>query len=83
MTELPPPPQIVPEDLARFSVDNTVSDWTNRVPPAAVGMFIATVAQWLSAPRMGCKVTIDTLPDGWTFTVQIAPPDDRDDVTVP
>lgn len=80
---LPPRPQIIPEDLRHLVADNTKSDWQGRVPPQAVGMFIAAVVRWLSEPRMGCKVTVDTEPTGWTIKVGLPTPEIRDDVVIP
>ena len=76
---LPPAPQIIPDEMARLSVDNT-NGWATRVPPQAVGMFIAAVTQWLSNPRFGTKVEVDTRSDGWTITVSLPQPNLRDDV---
>lgn len=77
---LPEPPDLIPADLRQLSVDNT--GWTTRVPPQAVGMFIAAVAQWLSAPRMGTKVNVETLDDGWNITVRLPQPETREDLTL-
>lgn len=85
-TMLPPQPDIaemIPPELQRLTVDNTSADWATRVPPQAVGMFIAAVTRWLSDPRFGTKVTVDTEPDGWTIHVELPKPVLRDDVTLP
>jgi hypothetical protein len=79
---LPPQPEIVPADLAALTVDNTGSDWSTRVPPASVGMFIAAVARWLSHPRMGTKVTVETLADGWNLSIRLPQPEVRDDIAI-
>ena len=76
---LPRQPDIIPQDL-RLSIDNTAEDWSTRVPPQALGMFIAAVVQWLSNPRFGAKVTADTLPDGWTIHIQLPQPETREDL---
>lgn len=78
---LPPQPQIIPDEL-KVSVDNTTSDWQTRVPPQAVGMFIAAVTQWLSHPRFGVKVDVDAQADGWTIKVGLPQPETRNDITV-
>lgn len=78
---LPPRPQLIPQGLEHLVADNT-SEWQTRVPPHAVGMFIAAVVRWLSQPRMGTKVVCDTRPDGWTITVDLPQPELREDVIV-
>lgn len=80
---LPPQPKLIPDELRALTVDNTGSDWSARVPPQGVGMFLAAVAQWLSHPRMGVKVRVDTDPAGWTLRVDLPVPETREDVTVP
>lgn len=80
---LPPRPQIIPEGLEHLVADNTQAQWQTRVPPQAVGMFIAAVVRWLSEPRMGTKVICDTRPDGWTITVDLPKPELRDDIILP
>lgn len=77
---IPPHPDLIPDDL-RVTVDNT-SDWSTKVPPQALGMFIAAVVQWLSHPRFGAKVTADTQSDGWTIRVELPKPDIREDITL-
>lgn len=80
-TALPPQPNIVPDDLASLVIDNTAgSDWTARVPPEAVGMFVAAVARWLSDPRFGCRVQVDTETHGWILRISTQPPVMREDV---
>lgn len=76
---LPPAPQLLPDDLRHFTADNT-QEWRAKVSPAAVGMFIAAVVQWLSAPRFGTKVDCITEPDGWTIKVSLPKPEVRDDI---
>lgn len=76
---LPPQPEIIPPELRSFVVDNT-SEWQARVPPQAVGMFIAAVVQWLSHPRFGAKVAVNTENDGWTIRVSLPKPEIRDDL---
>lgn len=80
---LPPKPQLIPEELRHLVADNTGGEWQNKVPPQVVGMFVALVVRWLSEPRMGTKVTVDTEPDGWTIKVQLPQPELRDDVILP
>ena len=80
---LPPRPQIIPDELRRFTADNTLGDWSTRVPPAAVGYFVAAVVQWLSAPRFGVAVTVDAREDGWTLDIRLPRPETRDDVILP
>jgi hypothetical protein len=80
--QLPQQPDIIPDELRKLSADNTTSDWTTRVPPAGVGMFIAAVVRWLSHPRFGVKVTVDTEPTGWTIRVDLPTRDTREDVTI-
>lgn len=80
---LPPRPQLIPDGLAHLVADNTGADWQTKVPPQAVGMFIAAVVRWLSEPRMGTKVTVDTKPTGWTIQVDLPTPDIRDDIVLP
>ena len=80
---LPPRPQIVPDELRAFTADNTMGDWSTKVPPAAVGMFVAAVAQWLAHPRMGVRVHVETRDDGWTLDIDLPRPETRDDVTLP
>lgn len=79
---LPPQPELIPAELAHLTVDNR-NEWATKVPPAAVGMFIAAVTQWLSHPRMGTKVSVDTTPEGWTIRVELPQPDLRDDIILP
>ena len=79
---LPPRPQIIPDELKHLVADNT-QEWATRASPQAVGMFVAAVVQWLSQPRMGTKVTVDTRTDGWTINVDLPKPEIRDDVTLP
>lgn len=80
---LPPQPDIIPDELRALSVDNTGSDWSTRVPPQAVGMFVAAVTQWLSHPRFGVRVDVDTDTTGWTIRVGLPAPETRDDVVLP
>jgi len=80
---LPPRPQLIPDGLQHLVADNTGSDWQTRVPPQAVGFFIAAVVRWLSEPRMGTKVTVDTEPTGWTIKVELPQPELREDITLP
>lgn len=80
-TVLPPQPQIIPDEL-RLTADNTNADWQTRVPPQAVGMFIAAVTQWLSNPRFGVKVEVDADSAGWTIRVGLPQPDLRNDVII-
>lgn len=80
---LPPRPQLIPPELLHLVADNTNSDWQTRVPPQAVGMFIAAVVRWLSQPRMGTKVTVDTRIDGWTIQVDLPKPELREDIVIP
>lgn len=80
---LPDPPKIIPDELRSMSVDNTGADWSARVPAAAVGMFVAAVAQWLSHPRFGTKVRVDTSEAGWVLTIDLPVPDLRDDLILP
>jgi hypothetical protein len=77
---LPPQPEVIPTDLRHFTADNT-QEWRSKVSPGAVGMFIAAVVQWLSAPRFGTKVDCVTEPDGWTIRVSLPKPTvTRDDL---
>lgn len=78
---LPPRPDLIPPELRTAVIDNTA--WSQRVPPQAVGMFVAAVTQWLSDPRFGVKVTSDVLDDGWNIRIQLPTPQTREDVTVP
>lgn len=68
---LPPRPQIVPPELRQLSVDNTASDWSTRIPASQVGYLIAAFVQWLSHPRMGISVEVETRDDGWTINVKL------------
>jgi len=68
---LPGRPDIIPEEL-RVSAD--LSEWSTRVPPQAVGMFVASVVQWLSDPRFGVTVTCESDPQGWTLRIGLPPP---------
>lgn len=77
--QLPGQPEIIPPELRQFTIDNT-SDWAARVPPQAVGMFVAAVVQWLSHPRFGTKVTAETHNDGWTIQIGLPKPETREDV---
>lgn len=79
---LPPRPQLIPAGLEHLVADNT-QQWQTRVPPQAVGMFIAAVVRWLSEPRMGVHVTCDTDPNGWTIRVDLPKPEIREDITLP
>lgn len=80
---LPPRPNIIPDELRSFSADGTLGDWSRRVPPEAVGMFVAAVAQWLSDPRFGVRVQVDARDDGWTIDIALPRPETRDDVILP
>ena len=80
--QLPQQPDIIPPELRQLAADNTVSDWTTRVPPQGVGMFIAAVVRWLSHPRFGVKVTVDTEPTGWTIRVDLPARDTREDIII-
>lgn len=81
---LPPQPNIIPDELRSLVVDNTAgSEWTSRVPPQAVGMFVAAVVRWLSHPRFGVKVDVDTSENGWTIRVELPKREIRDDVVLP
>lgn len=80
---LPPRPQIIPDELRHYTADNTLADWSQRVPPAAVGMFVAAVAQWLSDPRFGVRVHVDARTDGWTLEIGLAPATVREDIILP
>lgn len=77
---LPPRPTLIPDELRQFTADNTMGDWSTRVPPAAVGMFVAAVVQWLSHPRFGVRVHVDARDDGWTLDIALPRPETRDDV---
>lgn len=77
---LPPQPNIVPDELRSLMVDNTGPEWTSKVPPQAVGMFITAVVRWLSDPRFGVKVSVDTEETGWTIRVDLPKPEIREDV---
>ena len=77
---LPEQPDIIPPELRQLSVDNT--EWQARVPPQAVGMFVAAIVQWLSHPRFGTKVTVDTLPEGWTIHIGLPTPQVREDINI-
>jgi hypothetical protein len=70
-TMLPGRPDIIPEEL-RASAD--LAAWSTRVPPQAVGMFVAAVAQWLSDPRFGVTVAVESDPLGWTLRIELPPP---------
>ena len=77
---LPNQPDIIPPELRQFTADNTTSDWSTRVPPQGVGMFVAAVVQWLSHPRFGCKVDVNTEQDGWTIHIGLPKPTIREDI---
>lgn len=77
--KIPAQPDIIPPELRQFSVDNS-SEWSTRVPPQAVGMFIAAVVQWLSHPRFGTKVDVETTNDGWVIRVGLPQPEIREDL---
>ena len=79
-SQLPRQPDIIPEELRQFSADNTASDWSTRVPPQGVGMFVAAVVQWLSHPRFGVKVDVQTEQDGWTIRIGLPTPEIREDI---
>ena len=46
-------------------------------------MFVAAVTQWLSHPRFGVRVDVDTDTTGWTIRVGLPAPETRDDVVLP
>lgn len=78
---LPPQPTIIPPELASAVVDNTAGgDWQSRVPAEAVGMFVAAIARWLSHPRFGVRVQVDTETHGWVLRISTQPPVVREDV---
>jgi len=68
---LPGRPDIIPGEL-RASAD--LSAWSSSVPPQAVGMFVAAVAQWLSDPRFGVSVNVESDPQGWTLRIGLPTP---------
>ena len=80
---LPPRPNLIPDELRSFTADNTMGDWQQRVPPEAVGMFVAAVARWLSDPRFGVRVHVDVRDDGWLLDIGLPRPVTRDDVILP
>lgn len=80
---LPPRPTVLPDEVRTLVSDPGMGDWTRRVPAHAVGMFVGAVAQWLSDPRFGVSVRLDTHDRGWTIDVRLPDPIDRDDVTMP
>lgn len=80
---LPPQPSVIPDELRSMTVDNTGSDWSTRVPPQAVGMFVAAVAQWLSNPRFGVRVKVDADDAGWTLRIDLPTVELREDVILP
>ena len=77
---IPPRPELIPPELRAASVDNTDADWAQRVPPQAVGMFVAAVARWLSHPRFGVAVAVDASEAGWQIRIDLPPAPTRDDV---
>lgn len=80
--QLPLQPDIIPDELRQLSADNTMSDWSTRVPPAGVGYFIAAVVRWLSHPRFGVKITVDTESTGWTIRIDLPVRETREDITL-
>lgn len=75
---LPGRPDVIPEEM-RAQAD--LAQWAAAVPPQAVGMFVAAVAQWLSDPRFGVSVNVKSDPQGWTLRIGLPTPTD-DAVTV-
>lgn len=80
---LPEQPDIIPPELRHAAAQG--SGWAARVPPAAVGMFVAAVAQWLSDPRFGVAVEVtahdgESGPRGWTVEVRVPESPQRDDL---
>ena len=80
---LPPQPDIIPDELRALSADNTAAGWQQRVPPQAVGMFVAAVVRWLSDPRFGVRVDVETREDGWTLNIGLPQQETREDVVLP
>lgn len=80
---LPPRPTILPDQMRTLVSDPGMGDWQSRVPAHAVGMFVAAVASWLSDPRFGASVRLDTHERGWTIAVELPAAPDRDDVSMP
>lgn len=78
---LPPQPDVIPDELRSLAVDNT-SDWSVRVPAAGVGMFVAAVVQWLSHPRFGVRVNVETSDRGWLLRIDLPDVEARDDVVL-
>lgn len=74
---LPPLPTLIPEDLRAVAGH---SEWAPQVSPQAVGMFVAAVARWMSAPRIGADVTVETTTAGWVIRVDLPQPAAVDDV---
>lgn len=80
---LPPRPQIIPDELRSFTADSRLGDWSTRVPPEGVGIMVAAVVQWLSHPRFGVRVHVETRDDGWTLDIRLPRPEIREDVLLP
>ena len=68
---LPQRPNVIPEEM-RATAD--LAQWAAAVPPQAVGMFVAAVAQWLSEPRVGVSGNVESDPQGWTLRIGLPPP---------
>lgn len=81
---LPPRPALIPDEMRVLVADHGGADWQTRVPPEGVGMLMAAIIRWLSHPRMGCVVRVETReqPVGWTLHVDVPGPPARDDVSL-
>ena len=70
---LPPRPQLIPPELRKASVDNTLDGFQTKVTPEQIGMFMAFIVGTLSDPRWGVKVQLTIKDDntGWTLNVEL------------
>lgn len=82
---LPPTPEMIPPELRKLSVDNTIGGFQRRVTPQHIGMLMAFITASLSDPRWGVKVGMEIKPDnsGWVLTVDLPQRDTTEDVSLP
>lgn len=82
---LPPIPDVIPPELRKLAVDNTLGGFHRKVTPQQIGMLMALIVGTLSDPRWGVKVGMEIKPDntGWVLTVDLPDTDTQEDVAIP
>lgn len=80
---LPPLPDLIPAELRKASVDNTLGGFTRKITPAQIGMLMTWIVGTLSQPQFGLKVASEVTDTGWVITVDLPQPSTRQDVALP